>query len=109
MIRHFLFRIPYADLMQQFSKFEICNLGPETMVSSDGSFARKHLVTWKANIFSGSWTKGVSAGGCRNFQSMFRAYRVDTWLLGLKKNERSVGCAAYDAFRGLRCVAVQVF
>ncbi|XP_055353273.1 calpain-9-like [Paramacrobiotus metropolitanus] len=73
------FWIPYSDLMQQFSKFEICNLGPETMVAADGSFARKHAVRWEANVFSGSWTRGVSAGGCRNYLTSFHLnpqYRI---------------------------------
>lgn len=62
----FFFRISYKDVLKHFSKLEICNLGPETMVSVNGGSVQKLSITWQANIFGGSWTNGVSAGGCRN-------------------------------------------
>ena len=60
-------RMSFPDILTNFDKLEICNLGPETMVSADPAFVRKHKVTWESNVFSGAWTRGVSAGGCRNF------------------------------------------
>ncbi|OQV14025.1 Calpain-B [Hypsibius exemplaris] len=65
------FWMSFPDVLTHFDKLEICNLGPETMVSADMSFVRRHKVTWESNVFSGAWTRGVSAGGCRNFLDTF--------------------------------------
>ena len=53
--------------MTEFDKAEICNLGPDSLVSDDRSQQRK---TFEVRNEDGQWLKGCSAGGCRNFPGM---------------------------------------
>lgn len=55
------FWISYRDFMKYFSRVEICNLSPDTMV--EGTPGKK----WETAMFEGEWVRGITAGGCRNF------------------------------------------
>ena len=49
----------YLDFIRHFSKLEICNLTPDTLVSDT-------VGHWNHYQFEGMWRTGSTAGGCRN-------------------------------------------
>lgn len=53
------FWIAFHDFKQNFTRVELCNLSPDSLDESQP----RH---WHAQLFEGSWIRGVSAGGCRN-------------------------------------------
>lgn len=58
------FWMSFEDFKSNFTKVEICMLSPD----SAGDLSAKR---WEMQIFQGSWQKFISAGGCRNFPTMF--------------------------------------
>ncbi|KYO28421.1 hypothetical protein Y1Q_0016006 [Alligator mississippiensis] len=58
------FWMSFADFMSYFTKLEICNLTPDTLVSDK-------LQTWTVSVNEGRWVRGCSAGGCRNYPDTF--------------------------------------
>lgn len=57
------------DFLREFHFLEICNLGPDSLdqeVLSDTSKKK-----WEVSIFEGSWVRGATAGGCRNYLDTF--------------------------------------
>lgn len=53
-------RMSYLDFQRQFTKLEICNLTPDTLTSNE-------IHKWGMTLFSGSWRRGATAGGCQNY------------------------------------------
>ncbi|XP_038656543.1 calpain-9 [Scyliorhinus canicula] len=58
------FWMSFDDFKKHFDTVEICNLTPDSL---DTDAFHK----WEVTVFEGAWTKGCTAGGCRNFQDTF--------------------------------------
>lgn len=50
----------FEDFKAHFDKVEICNLTPDALEDSA-------LHRWEVTVHQGSWVRGSTAGGCRNF------------------------------------------
>jgi len=50
----------FKDFVSNFSKLEICNLGPEAA----GEELKKRF---QMTVHEGCWKRRVNAGGCRNY------------------------------------------
>ncbi|GFO35617.1 calpain-a [Plakobranchus ocellatus] len=58
------FWMMYQDFVSNFERLEICNLGPDSQGSEQSR-------SWEFHQEAGSWVRGQSAGGCRNFPASF--------------------------------------
>lgn len=50
----------FEDFKAHFDKVEICNLTPDALEDNA-------LHKWEVTVHQGSWVRGSTAGGCRNF------------------------------------------
>ncbi|XP_008944101.1 PREDICTED: calpain-9 isoform X2 [Merops nubicus] len=57
-------KMKFEDFKVHFDKVEICNLTPDAL---EDNTAHK----WEVTIHQGSWVRGSTAGGCRNFLETF--------------------------------------
>ncbi|XP_010114380.1 PREDICTED: calpain-9 isoform X2 [Chlamydotis macqueenii] len=57
-------KMKFEDFKVHFDKVDICNLTPDAL---EDSIAHK----WEVTIHQGSWVRGSTAGGCRNFLETF--------------------------------------
>ncbi|XP_027260644.1 calpain-9 isoform X3 [Cricetulus griseus] len=57
-------RMAFEDFKTHFDKVEICNLTPDAL--EDNALHR-----WEVTVHQGSWVRGSTAGGCRNFLNTF--------------------------------------
>uniref|UniRef100_A0A4W6BUM8 Calpain 8 n=1 Tax=Lates calcarifer TaxID=8187 RepID=A0A4W6BUM8_LATCA len=58
------FWMAYSDFIRHFSRLEICNLTPDTLMSDSVGY-------WNHQQFEGMWRIGATAGGCRNHAATF--------------------------------------
>jgi len=54
----------FQDFAKNFSKLEICNLGPDS--AADAAQKRFQMTAHE-----GCWKRRVNAGGCRNYLSQY--------------------------------------
>ncbi|XP_060048001.1 calpain-9 isoform X2 [Erinaceus europaeus] len=57
-------RMAFKDFRVHFDKVEICNLTPDALEENT-------LHKWEVTVHQGSWVRGSTAGGCRNFLDTF--------------------------------------
>lgn len=50
----------FEDFKRNYSRVEICNMTPDSLTDS----TQRH---WEVNMLEGSWIRGSTAGGCRNY------------------------------------------
>ncbi|XP_008500619.2 calpain-9 [Calypte anna] len=58
------FWMKFEDFKVHFDKVEICNLTPDALEENTAH-------RWEVTIHQGSWVRGSTAGGCRNFLETF--------------------------------------
>uniref|UniRef100_A0A646QE62 CalpainB n=1 Tax=Hemiscolopendra marginata TaxID=943146 RepID=A0A646QE62_9MYRI len=63
------FWMSFADFMKNFMTLEICNLSPDSL--DEELLTDNSKKGWSTQFYEGCWSKGVSAGGCRNYIETF--------------------------------------
>ncbi|KAJ8248615.1 hypothetical protein GJAV_G00243900 [Gymnothorax javanicus] len=58
------FWMSFSDFLREYSRIEICNLTPDAL--TDEGYQK-----WALSKFEGSWRRGSTAGGCRNYPNTF--------------------------------------
>ncbi|XP_075451639.1 calpain-2 catalytic subunit isoform X1 [Ascaphus truei] len=58
------FWMSFTDFLRHYSRLEICNLSPDTLTSDK-------YKKWSLVKMDGTWRRGSTAGGCRNFPNTF--------------------------------------
>jgi len=62
------FWMSYTDFMRTFTHLEIVHLDSETARDEPSMMDKDR---WNLRLYTGTWQKGVTAGGCRNYADTF--------------------------------------
>ncbi|XP_057591467.1 calpain-9 isoform X2 [Hippopotamus amphibius kiboko] len=57
-------RMAFGDFQAHFDKVEVCSLTPDALEEDA-------IHRWEVTVHQGSWVRGSTAGGCRNFLDTF--------------------------------------
>uniref|UniRef100_A0A672G3W2 Calpain 9 n=1 Tax=Salarias fasciatus TaxID=181472 RepID=A0A672G3W2_SALFA len=58
------FWMEFEDFKRNYDKVEICNMTPDALTDN----TKRH---WEVEVLEGSWIRGSTAGGCRNYIDTF--------------------------------------
>ncbi|MBZ3879390.1 Calpain-9 [Sciurus carolinensis] len=78
------FWMAFEDFRAHFDKVELCNLTPDALQEDA-------LHRWEVAVHQGSWVRGSTAGGCRNFLDTFWT-NPQIKLSLTEKDEGQEGC-----------------
>lgn len=59
----------FEDFKANYDRVELCNLTPDSLMDDTKK-------KWNVNVLDGSWIRGSTAGGCRNFIGKCKAFSL---------------------------------
>lgn len=73
----------FEDFKANYDRVELCNLTPDSLTDDTKK-------KWDVNVLEGSWVRGSTAGGCRNYVGKSKVLRYLFFQKGLGGHDRSV-------------------
>uniref|UniRef100_W5NEF3 Calpain 9 n=1 Tax=Lepisosteus oculatus TaxID=7918 RepID=W5NEF3_LEPOC len=85
------FRMEFEDFKTNYDQIEICNLSPDSLTDDTAR-------SWEVTLFEGSWIRGSTAGGCRNFIGVFWSFEAILLVISEKHNQMGIILSQYIIF-----------